>query len=321
MGSASGRAERIVAPPTPLELERARDVVLGALAPTPLIESPLLGGGAMLKVETAQPTGSFKVRGALAALTELPADQQTVTASSGNHALATAWASRRLGHAATIVVPRTTSPAKLDVLHRVHDPVLTFGETFEEAEAHAIELAREGARFLSAYNDPLVIAGQATIGAELEVLAGPLTVVVPVGGGGLLAGLALWGRARGDVKVVGVEVEASRALSASVAAGRIVVVDHRPSLAEAIVGNIERGSVTLPIAIDAVDEMVTVTDAEVAAAMRFLTREHGLVTEGAGAVAAAAMHAGRVAAHGRVVGLLTGRNIDLPVLADVLRAA
>jgi threonine dehydratase len=310
--------KREVAAPSAEQLRRAREVVSSTLAPTPLVESPLLGESALLKLETAQPTGSFKVRGALTALSEVPADVEVVTASSGNHALATAWAARRLGRRATIVVARTASPAKLERLGELTDRLVTVGDSYDDAEQHALELAAAGARYVSPYNDPLVIAGQSTIGAELEALDGPLTVAVPVGGGGLVSGVGLWARSRGNVKVVGVEVEASRGLSAAMAAGEVVPVSLAPSVADAIVGNLEPGSVTVEIALAAVDEMIAVEEAEVEEAMRFLASLHGLVVEAGGAVAVAAALAGRIEADGRLVALVTGRNVDLRTLGRVL---
>jgi threonine dehydratase len=312
---------RVVDWPAAAQLERARQVVSAALPPTPLVESPRLGaGGGLLKLESLQPTGAFKVRGALSALDALEPDTPVVTASSGNHALATAWAAQRTGRRATVVVPETTSPAKLDALRRFYDDVVTVGDAFEVAERHAIAMAGDGMHYLSPYNDPAVIAGQATIGAELEHLDGPLTVVVPIGGGGLISGIALWARQRGDVRVVGVEVEASQAMRAALEAGRIVPVQFGPSLADSLTGNIEPGSVTFSIVQAHLDDLVTVSEDDVAAAMRFLVAEHGVVAEGAGAVGVAAILAGLVEAHGRPIALITGRNVTAAVMSDILRA-
>jgi threonine dehydratase len=244
-----------------------------------------------------------------------------VTASSGNHALATAWAARRTGRSVTVVVPETTSPAKLEVLRSSYDDVLTVGDAFEMAERHAIGMSRRGAHYLSPYNDPTVIAGQATIGAELEHLEGPLTVVVPIGGGGLVSGIALWAHRRGDVRVVGVEVAASQAMRAALEAGRVVPVEFGASLADSLTGNIEPGTVTVPIIQAHMHDLATVDEHEVAGAMRFLVAEHGIVAEGAAAVGVAAILSGRVDVSGRPVALVTGRNVTSAVLRDVLRGA
>ncbi len=304
-------AHRRVALPSSTDLARARDVVSRHLAPTPLVDSPLVGG--RLKLETLQPTGAFKVRGALAALSRLPPGARAVTASAGNHGLGMAWASRTLGVPATVVVPETGSPAKLAALRALGADLRLHGSSYDEAEAFALTL--EGT-YVSAYNDRDVIAGQATLGAELP--AGPVCVVAPAGGGGLLSGLALWAGARGEARVVGVEAAASRALSAAVTAGRVVPVGVGDTLADGLAGNLEPGSAT--VAGVAGVPIVAVTEAEIAEAMRALARAHGLVAEGAAAAGVAAVLSGGVSVTDReaLVVALTGRNVALDVLAEVL---
>jgi threonine dehydratase len=289
--------------------------VAAHLAPTPLVDSAL-GGGCRLKLETFQPTGAFKVRGALAALARLPAGVAAVTASAGNHGLGVAWAARTLGRAATIVVPETASPAKIAALRGLGADLRTAGAGYDEAERHALALAADGRAFVSAYNDRDVIAGQATLGTELP--DGPLCVVVPVGGGGLLAGMVSWAAGRGGVRVVGVEAAASRAVSAAVAASEIVEVEVGATLADGLAGNLEPGSVTVEAARRA--ELTAVGEPAIERAMRALARAHGLLAEGAGAAALAALVDGRVAARPgeTVVALVTGRNIALDAAARVL---
>jgi threonine dehydratase len=305
---------RVVALPAASDLAAAEQVVRRVLAPTPVVEAL----GVWLKVETVQPTGSFKVRGALAALDALPPGP-VVTASAGNHGLGVAKAAALLGRQATVVVPETASMAKVERLREFAVELVLAGSSYDEAEAHALGL--EGS-YVSPYNDPLVIAGQRTLGVELgEQLAGPLTVVVPAGGGGLLAGVALWASERSDVRVVGVEAAASRALSSSVEAGRVVGVEVGPTLADGIAGGLEPGSITVDIAARAVDAFVAVEESELRAAMRALALEAGLVAEGAGAAATAAVLAGRVADErpgARVVAVVSGRNLTREVLVDVL---
>lgn len=321
MGRAAGRP-REVAPPGPGHLRRAAAVLARHLVPTPLLPAPTLGEqGALLKLETWQPTGSFKVRGALAALTAVP-DRAAgvVAASAGNHALGVAWAASVVQVAATVVVPETASPAKLAALRRFPVTLVRHGAGYEQAEAHALALAAQGRlRYVSPYNDTEVMAGQATIAAELlDQVAGPMTVVCPVGGGGLLAGVALGAAARAGVRVVGVVTDAAPAMRAALDAGRIVAVAERPTLADGVAGGLEAGSVTVELARRLAHDVVVVPEAEVAGAIRFLAAEHGLVAEGAGALAVAALRAGRVPVRGRPVALVTGRNIALPVLARVL---
>jgi threonine dehydratase len=304
-------------PPDRRDLAAAGRAVRTHLAPTPLIEADL--PATWLKLETLQPTGSFKVRGAVAAIASLPSGRAVVAASAGNHALAVAWAASRLGHPAAVVVPRTASRAKLAALRRWPVRLRQRGTGYEAAEKFAMELARRlDAEFISPYDHPLVIAGQATIGAELEALAPPLTVVCPVGGGGLCAGLGLWAAGRPGTDVVGVEAAASPSVSAAVAAGRVVPVAVGPTLADGLAGNLAPEAST-PMLISAhVGSLVQVSEAEIAAAMRWSFERHGLVVEGAGATALAAVLAGRVNLTGTVVVVLSGRNVDAGTYRRVL---
>jgi threonine dehydratase len=311
---------RAVAVPTAADLAEARAVVQQHLAPTPLVPTAALGGAAevRLKLETLQPTGAFKVRGALAAL--VGGDGPVVTASSGNHGLAVAWAARRLGVNARIVAPETASPAKLAALRAVGADLVLHGARYDDAEAHALALA-DGARYISAYNDTSVIAGQATLGAELALATdGPLCVVVPISGGGLISGIALWAREHGAARVVGVEAAASPQMSAAVAAGETVPVAVAPTIADGLAGNLEPGSVTARIVADAVQEIVAVGEDELRSAMRALALGAGVVAEGAGAAASAAVLAGRVTPRPRetTVVVVSGRNITAERLCEVL---
>ncbi len=306
---------RVVELPAPEDLAAAERAVRAVLAPTPVVEAL----GMWLKVETVQPTGSFKVRGGVAAMAAVPAGRRVVTASAGNHGLGIAYAAAQLGRAATVVVPECASTAKVERLRSYPVELVLAGDGYDAAEEHALGLEGE---YVSPYNDPRVIAGQRTLGVELgEQLSGPLTVAVPVGGGGLLSGVALWAAARDDVRVVGVEVEASRAVSAAVEAGRVVDAELRPTLADGMAGGLEPGSVTVDIAARHVDAFVAVEEAELRAAMRTLALEAGLVAEGAGAAATAAVLTGRVADErpgARVVAIVSGRNLARDVLLDVL---
>ena len=314
------RAEpvRPVRAPTLDDLESAWQTVHSVLEPTPLVASPIAPTGS-LKLETLQPTGSFKVRGGVAGVSALPHDQRAVTASAGNHGLGVAWASARLGRQATVVVPEHSSAAKLAALRTYPIELVEHGADYEAAEKYALELgAAEGVSFVSPYNAPLVIAGQATIGRELDSQApGELTVVAPVGGGGLLAGLALWARSRPGVRLAGVESSESRGISAAVAAGHIVHVPVGGTIADGLAGNLEPGSVTVGLVAGA--QLVAVDDDELRAAMRWLFANHGLVTEGSGAAGIAAVLGGKVDIAGRLVVVVTGRNIAADRFAKILR--
>ena len=314
-------AERRVAEPTLDDLAAAEAVVREHLVPTPLVAAPAMAPGALLKVETLQPTGSFKVRGALAALAHARPGEPVVTVSAGNHGLGVAQAAALLGRSATVVVPENASPAKIDRLRTFPVDLVLAGDGYDAAERHALRLAAGGGAFVSPYNDPHVIAGQRTVGVEIGArLDGPLTIVVPVGGGGLIAGVALWAAGRDDVRVVGVEAAASRALSAAVRAGRVVEVPIGDTLADGMEGNVEPGSVTVAIAARHVDAWVAVGEDDLRAAVRRLAFGAGLVAEGAGAAATAAVLGGHVADErpgARVVALVTGRNITRAALLGI----
>jgi threonine dehydratase len=312
---------RIVVAPGREELEAAAAVVAAHLAPTPLVPAPALGDGAHLKLETLQPTGSFKVRGALAALSRVGGDGPVVTASAGNAGLGVAWAASVLGMRATVVVAETASPAKVAALRALPVELIQHGADYDEAEAHALSL--EGATYVSSYNDTGVIAGQSTIGRELDVqLSGPLTVAAPLGGGSLASGLGLWASGRAGARVIGVEAERSPAMSTALAAGRITPFEVGETLADGLAGNLEPGAITFALVRDHVAAVEQVSEAEIEEAVRFLARGHGIVAEGAGATAVAAVMAGRVArGEEPLVAVVTGCNIALPRLAAILAAA
>ena len=310
---------RTVPVPTSADLNRARSIVREHLRPTPLIAS---GDETWLKLETMQPTGAFKVRGALVALSTIGSDRRIVTASAGNHALGVAWASRALNVPATIVVAGTAAPVKIEKLRALEADLVLHGSSYDDAEAHGIALAADGGHFLSGYNDTSVIAGQSTV---LDEVLGqlpdddvPLTLVVPVGGGGLLAGIAL--RAAEitdrDIRLVGVEATKSMAVSAGIIAGRTVEVPVGDTLADGLSGNVEPGSVTVDILREQGVVMTSVSEDEIRDAIRWLFHQHGLVCEGASATALAAMR--REPVEGHAVAVVTGHNITWPVLKEIL---
>jgi threonine dehydratase len=309
------------------DLTEAASIVARFLRPTPLVAAPALGENVWLKLETMQPTGSFKVRGALAALSGVMSDHpggQVVTASAGNHALGIAWAAEKLGVPATIVVAETVSPAKWDALTRLSVTLIQHGRTYDEAESHGVGLGEHGLIYVSPYNDPRVIAGQATIGRELRIQLpsiANMTVVAGGGGGGLLSGLALWAAgARHSIRIAGVEAEASQGLSASVRAGHTVEVEVGETVADGLSGNIEPGSITANILREHNVGFSTVSEPELEHAIRWLAKHAGLVVEGAGAGPVAAWLAGKITpGTGPTVLILSGRNIALDRYAAILR--
>lgn len=314
---------RQVEVPDDVTLKAAAEVIGRHLVPTPVVAAPALGDGAVLKIESFQPTGSFKVRGGLAAVAAAVQRQpgvELVAASAGNHGLGVAYAADRLGARATVVVAENASMAKVRALEQFGVTLVRHGDSYDEAEAYALELAgRRGGHYVSPYNDPDVIAGQASLAGELLRQVPDLaTVVVPVGGGGLISGISLATEGTA-VRIVGVEPEASAAMSAALRAGRAVPVHIGHTIADGLAGSIEQGSVTVEIARRRGVEMVTVDERELIDAVRFLAVEVGLVAEGAGAAAVAAVRAGRPeAVTGPTAVLVTGRNIDPNLLASIL---
>ena len=315
---------RAVRVPDASEIPAAGAIVREHLAVTPAIPAPLLGPDTWLKLESLQPTGSFKVRGALVAVTAaLARDRRSsiVTASAGNHGLGIAYAADRLGATATIVVPANASEAKLAAIERFAVALVRHGTSYDEAEAHALALAGAGASFVSPYNDPDVISGQGTIVAEvLEQVPDVATIVTPIGGGGLASGIGLAATTAGRrIRVVGVEAAQSPAWRSALDAGRPVPITAGPTLADGLAGNFEPGSVTFDLVQRTIADVVTVSEDEIATAMRFLAREHGLIAEGSAAVGVAALLTERAArTEGATVVIITGRNIATSTLAGVL---
>jgi threonine dehydratase len=315
---------RSVARPQPSHQAAAWEVVRRHLAITPVVTVPQLGPHVSLKIETFQPTGSFKVRGGLAAVAAtLAADpsREVVGASAGNHGLGLAYAAAKLKAKVTVIVPRLASAAKVSALQQFDVRLVLHGAGYSEAEAHALDLAlREGGRYVSPYNDPDVIAGQGTMARELlEQVPNLGTVVVPVGGGGLVSGISL-GLVGTGIRVIGVESEASPSMSAAVAAGGIVPITVEPTLADGLAGNLEAGAITVEIALENQVDILTVSEADIRSAMAYAAHKMGLVLEGAGAVGVAAVRAGLIALDNEreTVVILSGRNVAPRLLEEVL---
>jgi threonine dehydratase len=294
---------------------------------TPLERSALLsdaaGADVWLKFECFQSTGSFKLRGALNALSLLGAPR-VLTASAGNHGLGVARAASLLGVAATVVVPQSASQAKVDALQRSGAELLQIGETYDEAESAAIELAKErGLPFVSPYNDAGVVAGGGTIAVEvLEDIPTVKTLVVPGGGGGLIGGIGV--AAHGinpEIQVYGVQSEASPALHAALVHGERVTVDVQDSLADGLAGNVEAGSITLDLLQQHVAQVALVSEQQIAEAMRWLLRNEHVLVEGSAAVGPAALLTERIDhLRGPIALILTGRNVAASIVSKVLLA-
>lgn len=295
--------------------------VTGSVVETPLLRSPALsrvtGADVHLKLENLQHTGSFKVRGALnklGSLTDGQRDRGVVAASTGNHGLAVAFALERLGSRGTIYLPTTAAPHKLGRLRELGAEVSLYGTDCEQTERHArAQAAAAGRVFLSPYNDPLVVAGQGTIGVEVVRQLGrvPDALLTSVGGGGLMAGVGGYLRSRSRaVQLVGCWPERSAVLYHSIRAGRIVPARSEPTLSDATAGGVEPDSVTFEPCRQLIDRCRLAGEPAIRAAVRLLLEQHGLVIEGAAAVAVAGLlQRPDCFADRTVVVVLCGRNI------------
>ncbi|MGA9350317.1 MAG: threonine/serine dehydratase [Anaerolineae bacterium] len=301
----------------------------GLITRTPLEYSFLLsqrtGCQVYLKLENWQKTGSFKVRGAVnkvASLTEEEKARGLVTASAGNHALGVAYAARALGNVpATLFVPVNAPASKLKKLEEFGCEVVLSGNSYEEAHRAAEDFGRlHGATYIHAYDDLWTIAGQGTVGLEvLEDLPEADAILVPVGGGGLIAGIAVAAKAiNPQVQVIGVQPEASPAAYLSLRDGHpYEEYNAAPTIADGLAGGF--GRLPFKIAGDLIDEIILVSEEETRVAVFTLLELAQLVVEGSGAVGIAALLADKVNLAGRkVVAVLTGTNIDASLLFEIM---
>jgi threonine dehydratase len=305
--------------PTLADIRAARERMASLARVTPVYASETFGRLAsrpvVLKAENLQRTGSFKIRGAvnrIALLTEAERAGGVVTASAGNHGQAVALAAREAGVRATVFMPQDAPMAKLEATRSQGAEVVLGGEDYDEAHAAAHEAAEAGATYVHAFEDEAVIAGQGTLGLELaEQLDDVDVVVVPVGGGGLASGIAIALRKlRPATRIVGVQ-----AASCAPLAGED---PHGFTIADGIAVK-QPGTLTSRILEELVDEIVTVTDEEIAQAIVLLLERVKLVVEGAGAASVAAVLAGRVGGEGPACAVLSGGNIDASLLIEVAR--
>jgi threonine dehydratase len=316
---------REVCRPTAAQFEAARIAVAAHLHPTPVVPLATSLGTLWCKLETLQPTGSFKVRGAVAALSaalKRDPNVQVVTSSAGNHALGIAYASNLLSVPATVVLARSASEVKVAKLKGFDVELVQHGESFSEAQAFGLRLAEErGATFVSPYNDPDVVAGQGTMALELlDELPDLARLLVPVGGGGLLSGIGLTLQSHAStVTLLGLQPAHYASMVASLRAGHAVDIDALDTIADGLAGSIEEGSITIGILQDLGIEVVTLDEAQIRAAVRTAAVEFGLVFEGSAAIALAAAELGMVSFDdGPVAMLATGRNITPSLLAKLI---
>src|SRR5262245_53079893 len=305
--------------------ERIRPHVLE----TPVEPSPELSrrGGAevLLKLENLQRTGSFKLRGAMNRLLTLPPAELArgvVTASSGNHGAAVSWGLAALGGRGIGVVPEDASPANVQAIHDLGAEVRAEGHASGLSEILARRhAAAEGLTYVSPYNDPAVVAGQGTVGLEIDRQAGPVDAVfVALGGGGLIGGIGGYLKGAGRrVTIVACSPENSAVMHHSIATGRVVEMESKPTLSDGTAGAVEPGKITLDLCREVVDESVLVTEDEIAAAMSLVIGRHYTLVEGAAGVAVAGYLKLADRFRGRRVAVvLCGANIALDKLRAVL---
>jgi threonine dehydratase len=282
----------------------------------------------LLKLENQQRTGSFKVRGAVNAIAALPPAQQRrplVTASAGNHGLGVALSASLLGIGATIFVPEGAAAIKRRRIERFGAELRRVAGSYDDAHAEAMaHAARTGATYVHAFSDPAVVAGQGTVGLEiLRERPDVRTLLVPVGGGGLVGGIGLVARALApEARVIGVQSTHTAAMHRSLAAGAVTSVPNVDTLCDGLAGDIDSRS--LALAAEVVDEVRLVDEAAVRAAIRHLYLEEGLVAEGSAAVVAALLleegPESVAELQGPVAAVISGGNLDAAVLASILSA-
>jgi threonine dehydratase len=310
------------------QLEEARQRLKDHIyfSPLPYSEtiSRLAGARVFFKLENLQITGSFKERGALNRLLTLSADEAqrgVIAASAGNHGMAVAFHSQRLGIAATIVMPRHAPLIKVSSVRRFGAQALLSGEDYAAAFHEAQRIADErGLTFIHAFDDPMIIAGQGSIGLEMYEQHAELdAVLIPVGGGGLIAGVALALKTlKPSLRIIGVQAEAIPAMKLALEQGRIAHAPARATIADGIAVRAV-GEETFAMVQRFVDDMVTVSEGEIAKAVLMLLEIEKTVAEGAAAVPLAALVNGKVAVAGKNVGLLvSGGNIDMNLIARII---
>ncbi|GAB3414646.1 threonine ammonia-lyase [Haloparvum alkalitolerans] len=311
------------------DVQAARDRIDGVVRRTPLDYShsfsEMTGATVHTKMETFQRTGSFKIRGAMnriATLSEAQKEAGVVTASAGNHAQGVALAATRAGVDATIVMPKYAPVSKVKATEGYGGNVVLHGVDYDEAQAHAHEIEREeGRTYVHAFDDPMVMAGQGTIGLEIaEDCPEVDTVVVPIGGGGLIAGIATAvTETLDDVRVVGVQAEGASSAAKSLEKGAVTEIDSVDTIADGIATR-SVGERTFEVIRERVDEVVTVSDREIALALTLLLERSKTVVEGAGAVPLAAVlsEAFDYDDGETIVPALCGGNIDMNRLTTIV---
>jgi threonine dehydratase len=301
------------------EFRHVRSSIQPHIRTTPIVPCEL--SNLYLKLENLQHTHSFKIRGAFAHILQLAVkdNKRTVlTVSAGNHGQAIARAASVFKLPCIVVVPANAPRNKMEAIRKYGADLRIEGANYDEAEAWTLHLARNtnDYAFVSPYNDRLVILGQGTLGFEiLEQLPEVAAIAVPIGGGGLAAGVgAVVKQLRPQVRVIGVQAEASAAIYHSLRAGRMITIPDRPSIADGIAGNIDVQTITFPIIQKYLDDVVLVSEEEIKTAINELLNREKLLAEGSAAAAFAAVATSKVHANGPIVAIITGGNIDTPAV-------
>ncbi|HDR5272729.1 bifunctional threonine ammonia-lyase/L-serine ammonia-lyase TdcB [Bacillus cereus] len=316
----------------PLNIEnikKAQKILDGNARKTPLVKSFYLtsktGGEIYLKLENMQLTGSFKFRGAFNKISQLTNEEKergVIACSAGNHAQGVALSSHLLKIKSKIVMPTSAPQAKVDATRGYGSEVILYGDTFDDAKAKCEEIIKEtGETYLHPYDDVEVMAGQGTIGLDiLDDMWDVDTVIVPIGGGGIISGIAVALKSfNPSINIIGVQAENVHGMKASYDAGEIVSHYKAPTIADGCAVKIP-GNLTFEIVKNLVDEIVTVSEEELEVAMKDLLQRGKAVVEGAGALATAALLAGKVDKYvqgKKVVAVISGGNVDLKRISSV----
>lgn len=314
--------------PTYQDLLAAAERIKGKVCRTPLVLSDPLSrvveGDVYLKLESLQPGGSFKFRGAtnaVATLTEGERHMGVVAASSGNYGTALALTAQRAGISATIVLPDNAPPVKIERIRRAGATILRHGAHYGDSEQEAARLGREGMVLIHPFDDPRVVAGQGTIALEIaeEAPEDLAMTVVPVGGGGLISGIALGFKyTKPEVDIIGVEPAAAPSLTEALAAGKPVAIEPLPTCADGLSPRYT-GEISLEVAKERVKKVLLLTESELIEGSRYCFQELKLVVEPSGAAGVAALLSGRLTrASGSTVVIVSGSNLDKKYFPDVI---
>lgn len=311
------------------DIREARQIISGHIRRTPLVKSFYLsnktGGEILMKLENTQLTGSFKFRGAfhkISSLTEEEKENGVIACSAGNHAQGVALSSHLLGIKSKIIMPTSAPKAKVEATKGYESEVILYGDTFDDAKAKCEEIIREtGETYLHPYDDVRVMAGQGTIGLEiLDDVWDVDTVIIPIGGGGLAAGIAVALKSfNPSINIIGVQSENVHGMKASYDIGKITEHYVAPTIADGTAVKVP-GTLTFPIVQTLLDDIVTVSEKEIEVAMKDIMQRGKSIVEGAGALATAALIAGKVDPYvkgKKVVSIISGGNVDLKRISSI----